>query len=264
MEGRRGIRAGNWGSTSLGAGFASSLKGYFCVLWRTIFEAVASAPAQLAAFSGQDQNHTSRDEMKVIAHQLTEQSFQDLTLGTQVIERDSHGPKVYLFENGDYLKIFRRKRLLSSALLTPYSVRFWRNAERLQQLGIPTVTPLKLFSLPKSGWTAVRYQALEGVTLKAIYEELHRNGQRLEQLADLFKTLHRKGIYFRSMHLGNIVLTPSGQLGLIDIADLTFQSRPLSRNKAQRNLAHFERYLKYNDLRNSFPFEELSQQVLVR
>lgn len=202
--------------------------------------------------------------MTAIAHQLTEQSFQNLTLGTHVIERDSHGPKVYLFENGDYLKVFRRKRLLSSALLTPYSVRFWKNAERLEQLGIPTVKPLKLFKLSKPGWTAVRYQALEGVTLKAIHEQFHHDGQRLEQLAELFKTLHRKGVYFRSMHLGNIILTPSGQLGLIDIADLTFQSRALSRNKTQRNLAHFERYLKYNGLRESFPFEELSQQVLDR
>ncbi len=210
------------------------------------------------------QNHTSRDEMTAIAHPLTEQSFQNLTLGTHVIERDSHGPKVYLFENGDYLKVFRRKRLLSSALLTPYSVRFWKNAERLEQLGIPTVKPLKLFKLSKPGWTAVRYQALEGVTLKAIHEQFHHDGQRLEQLAELFKTLHRKGVYFRSMHLGNIILTPSGQLGLIDIADLTFQSRALSRNKTQRNLAHFERYLKYNGLRESFPFEELSQQVLDR
>lgn len=202
--------------------------------------------------------------MTAIAHQLTEQSFQNLTLGTHVIERDSHGPKVYLFENGDYLKVFRRKRLLSSALLTPYSVRFWKNAERLEQLGIPTVKPLKLFKLPKPGWTAVRYQALEGVTLKAIHEQFHHDGQRLEQLAELFKTLHRKGVYFRSMHLGNIILTPSGQLGLIDIADLTFQSRALSRNKTQRNLAHFERYLKYNGLREIFPFKELSQQVLDR
>jgi len=202
--------------------------------------------------------------MTAIAHQLTERSFQEITLGAQVIERDSHGPKVYLFDNGDYLKVFRRKRLLSSALLTPYSVRFWKNAERLEKLGIPTVKPLKLFKLSKPGWTAVRYKALEGVTLKAIHEQFHHDERRLEQLSELFKTLHRKGVYFRSMHLGNIVLTPSGQLGLIDIADLTFQSRALSRNKAQRNLAHFERYLKYNGLRDSFPFEKLSQQVLTR
>lgn len=84
----------------------------------------------------------------------------------------------------------------------------------------------------------------------------------LEQLAGFFRNLHRKGIYFRSMHLGNIVLTPSGTLGLIDIADLAFQSRALSHNKASRNLAHFERYLKHNGLITGFPFDALCEKVL--
>lgn len=199
------------------------------------------------------------------AHQLTKASFQQLTQGAQVIEEDSYGPKVYRFENGDYLKLFRRKRLLSSALLVPYSIRFWRNAQRLQQLGIPTVTPLELFKLPDAGWTAIRYKALAGVTLMSLHEQMQRSdAPRLEQLAELFKTLHQKGVYFRSMHLGNIVLTPSEQLGLIDIADLTFQSRPLSHHKAQRNLAHFERHLKHNGLRTRFPYEALCEKVLAR
>lgn len=197
------------------------------------------------------------------ALQLTTESFQQLIKGTQTIEEDSYGPKVYRFDNGDYLKLFRRKRLLSSALLVPYSVRFWRNAKRLHQLGIPTVTPLQLFKLPQAGWTAVRYKALSGVTLRSLYEQTQGiDAAQLEQIADFFRILHKKGIYFRSMHLGNIVLTPSKQLGLIDIADLTFQSRPLSRNKILRNLGHFERYLKYNDLKTAFPYEALCKKVL--
>ena len=136
---------------------------------------------------------------------------------------------------------------------------------RLQELDIPTVTPLQLFSLHKAGWTAVRYQALAGITLKSVYERDRQvTDSLLEQLAALFRTLHRKGIYFRSMHLGNIVLTEDNQLGLIDIADLSFQSRPLSRNKVSRNLAHFERYLKHNGLMAEFPFEKLCIKVLAR
>ncbi|WP_313116884.1 lipopolysaccharide kinase InaA family protein [Ectopseudomonas guguanensis] len=200
-----------------------------------------------------------------IAQTLSPAAFDQLVANARSIEEDSYGPKVYQFENGDYLKLFRRKRLLSSALLTPYSVRFWRNAVRLKELGIPTITPLQLFKLPKAGWTAVRYQALAGTTLKSVYErDRQLSDALLEQLVALFRTLHRKGIYFRSMHLGNIVLTEDEQLGLIDIADLTFQSRALSRNKASRNLAHFERYLKHNDLMAEFPFEKLCTKVLAR
>lgn len=198
-----------------------------------------------------------------IAHKLTQESFQRLIQGAQTVEEDSYGPKVYRFQNGDYLKLFRRKRLISSALLMPYSVRFWRNAIRLKQLGIPTVTPLELFKLPKTEWTAVRYQALAGITLKSVYEREHKlSDSQFEQLVELFRTLHRKGIYFRSMHLGNIVLTEDEQLGLIDIADLTFQSSTLSRNKSRRNLAHFERYLKHHGLTADFPFEKLCTKVL--
>lgn len=194
---------------------------------------------------------------------LSHTAFEQLVANAQSVEEDSYGPKVYLFDNGDYLKLFRRKRLLSSALLTPYSVRFWRNAERLQRLGIPTVTPLELFRLPNAGWTAVRYRALAGTTLKSVYaQEQGMNSALLEQLAGFFRNLHRKGVYFRSMHLGNIVLTPNGALGLIDIADLTFQSRALSHNKARRNLAHFERYLKHNGLTAGFPFNALCEKVL--
>lgn len=194
---------------------------------------------------------------------LSQAVFEQLIVNAQSIEEDSHGPKVYLLENGDYLKLFRRKRLISSALLTPYSVRFWRNAEELHRRGIPTVTPLELFRLPKAGSTAIRYQALVGTTLSSLYEkDKHISPTLLDQLAELFRHLHRMGIYFRSMHLGNIVLTPENQLGLIDIADLRFQRHPLSHNKARRNIAHFERYLQYKGLMGEFPFKTLQDKVL--
>ena len=48
--------------------------------------------------------------------------------------------------------------------------------------------------------------------------------------------LHEKGIYFRSMHLANVILTPDGTLGLIDISDMKTFHRPL------RNFKHVLRY----------------------
>ncbi|PIA72238.1 toluene tolerance protein [Pseudomonas sediminis] len=195
------------------------------------------------------------------AQPLTQEAFQKLIQGAESIEEDSHGPKVYRFENGEYLKVFRRKRLLSSALLRPYSQRFWENASRLEELGIPTVQPLQLFKLATAGWTAIHYKALPGETLRDLFTQHGELSASLfEQLIELFKDLHRKGIYFRSLHLGNIVRTPEGQLGLIDIADLQFLAGPLSKDKIRRNLAHFERYLKHNGLAD-FPFDTLSNRV---
>jgi hypothetical protein len=41
--------------------------------------------------------------------------------------------------------------------------------------------------------------------------------------------------------LGNIVLTPDGPFGLIDIADLRSQARPLFTYQRRRNLQHLQR-----------------------
>jgi len=196
-------------------------------------------------------------------NKLTDAELATLIDGARVLEGDSFGPKVYRLANGNFLKLFRRKRLLSSALLQPYSVRFLNNAKRLHKLGIPTLTPLNGFQLQKPSMTAVLYQPLPGETLKDIYlaaPERLRN--LLPELTAFIRKLHRLGIYFRSLHLGNIVLTPEGVLGLIDIADLSIQRRPLSKAKRKRNLAHFERLLKTLEHAGDFPFMELSTAVL--
>ena len=195
--------------------------------------------------------------------QLNNAELDALVATATLIESDSYGPKVYRLDNGEYLKLFRRKRLLSSALLTPYSVRFCRNAARLQSLGIPTIEPLALYQLADSAWTAVHYRALPGDTLKDLckQEELF-SPDLLPDLIAFFHTLHDKGIYFRSLHLGNIVLTPEQRLGLIDIADLSFQRRPISKSKARRNLAHFKRYLKHEGLLEHFPYQALYDGVV--
>lgn len=196
-----------------------------------------------------------------ITTKLSNGRLASLTANAQILEEDSLGPKVYRLANGNFLKLFRRKRLVSSALLVPYSDRFWRNAARLTELGIPTLTPLELYRLENSSLSAVLYNPLQGRTLKDIYlDEPDAFGKHLQTLVDFIRTLHCRGIYFRSLHLGNIVLTPEGALGLIDIADLSFQRRPLSKAKAKRNLAHFERFLKHNGLAE-FPFESLVNRV---
>src|SRR5690554_3152138 len=49
------------------------------------------------------------------------------------------------------------------------------------------------------------------------------------------------GVYFRSIHLGNVVLTPEGELGLIDISDMKIFRRPLSKWQRKRNEEHMVR-----------------------
>lgn len=198
-----------------------------------------------------------------IKTKLSNEMLTTLTAGAQVVEEDSLGPKVYRLTDGNFLKLFRRKRLISSALFVPYSDRFWRNAVRLKELGIPTLTPLELYVLDNSSLSAVLYRPLVGRTLKDIYlDEPEAFGKHLQGLIDFIRTLHHRGIYFRSLHLGNIVSTPEGTLGPIDIADLSVQRRPLSKAKARRNLAHFSRLLDNLGLAEQFPLAALTSAVL--
>ncbi|MEH6544044.1 MAG: hypothetical protein V7721_08890 [Porticoccaceae bacterium] len=131
--------------------------------------------------------------------------------------------------------------MLSSALFFPYSQRFVKNALKLRQLGIPTVTPRDLYSLPHIARTAVHYEPVRGVTLRNLAKNGLTKDHFIENLAAFIAKLHQQGIYFRSIHLGNIVLSESGELGLIDIADLKFFTKPLSKRQRKRNFEHLIR-----------------------
>ncbi|MGY2288887.1 toluene tolerance protein [Pseudomonas sp. SDO528_S397] len=186
-----------------------------------------------------------------------------MTEGARILEADSYGPKVYLLADGNILKLFRRKRLFSSALFRPYSRRFIDNAAELQKRGIPTLTVLEFFRLPTPGMTAVLYQPLAGETLRKIADQegfdWHQN---LGPLVALIRRLHRAGIYFRSLHLGNIVVTPDNEMGLIDVADMRFLRAPLSPAMVKRNVQHFARYIARENLNEDFPLQALQQALL--
>ncbi len=175
---------------------------------------------------------------------LSLSQYQTLRTQSEVVEADAFGDKVLRKADGSYLKLFRRKRLLSSATLKPYSRRFADNAARLQALGIPTVQVLALYRIPELQRTAVHYAPLAGDTLRHLIYQLPEaeRATLARQLASFIEELHQKGVYFRSLHLGNVVRTPEGTLGLIDIADMKFYRRPLSSKLRQRNRKHLARY----------------------
>lgn len=196
---------------------------------------------------------------------LTQVDFDQLTLGAQVLEADSHGVKVYLLGDGNILKVFRRKRLISSALLRPYSQRFVDNAVRLAQMGIPTLHVLSHHKLEAPGRTAVLYRPLPGRTLLQLSREPGFSWRDyLPKLITLIQRLHTAGVYFRSLHLGNVVVTPEGQLGLIDVADMRFLRGPLSARMVRRNVQHIARYIEREKLADHFPLGELQAALLGR
>lgn len=171
---------------------------------------------------------------------LSDSAFQALAASAAALERDAHGPKVLALADGSYLKLFRRKHRLSRARLLPYSTRFARNAARLARLGIATVEVTARLAIPSIDRTAVRYRPLAGETLAALAARGPLDTDAARHLGAFIARLHQHGVLFRSLHLGNIVRTGDGSLGLIDVADLRFRRRLGWRARA-RNFRHLLR-----------------------
>ena len=144
-------------------------------------------------------------------------NYQQILASATVIERDAYGEKVLLLSDGNLVKIFRRKRWLSSALFFPYASRFIKNARRLSEIPIPTLTVLDVCYCRATSRHLVTYQPLPGETMRSrLRESPSEQGSVLTELTEFVARLHRNGVYFRSVHFGNIIAMPDRQgLGLI-------------------------------------------------
>lgn len=167
--------------------------------------------------------------------------YLDLREHAAVLEADGKGDKVLSLADGSMLKLFRRKRLLTSALWAPYAQRFADNCEALRERGIDCPAVRQTYRIPSIERDAVHYDPLPGSTLRQLLADEQHAGLR-GQLGQFMAQLHDAGVYFRSAHLGNIVLTPHHALGLIDIADLRLYHRPLGKALRLRNFKHMTRY----------------------
>lgn len=174
---------------------------------------------------------------------LTDEQLQQMCREGEIIEHDPRGPKVIKLPNGDFLKIFRARRLLSGARMYSHARRFYRNALRLQALKIPTVTVKSLYHLSHSGQTAVVYQPLEGQTLRQlISNDLARLYPLAGKLGIFLATLHDQGVHFHSLHSGNVLLMPDNEFGLIDVSDMTIYAWPLMCATRIRSFARLGKY----------------------
>ena len=111
-------------------------------------------------------------------------------------------------------------------------------------MGIPAPKILDLFQL-RNGSTAVLYQPLPGQTLRQVMQSMGSPAMRqalVERFGKFLAVLHDKGVYFRSLHLGNVLLMDDGEFALIDIADLHLYPSALRIALRQRNLRHMQRY----------------------
>jgi tRNA A-37 threonylcarbamoyl transferase component Bud32 len=174
---------------------------------------------------------------------LGPERYQDLRAGATVLEADRFGDKVLRLADGTMFKLFRRKRLFSSALIYPYARSFALNIQGLKARGVECPDVIAVYRIAHIARDAVHYHPLAGETLRRIIagEAPPAHAELRAQLGCFVARLHEKGVYFRALHLGNVVLTAGGELGLIDVADLRFRRPPLRASLRRRNFRHLLR-----------------------
>jgi len=172
---------------------------------------------------------------------LSLQEFDKLTQSSITLAEDEYGKKVLELADHSIIKLFRVKRFISQATLYSPARRFAKNAKRLKQLNIPTISLINLYKIKSIKRTAVHYRQLEGVTLREYLQSNPIENELLTKLGKFLAQLHAKGIFFRSAHFGNIIVTPEKQFGLIDISDMSISRFSLGYFKRLRNLKHIFR-----------------------
>jgi hypothetical protein len=179
---------------------------------------------------------------------MTQAQFESLTHAARTLSADEYGVKVLVTPDDRVIKLFRRKRLLSSALWFPYARRFDFAARELAARGIPAVRVEQVARVPSLRRDLVVYRRLDGATLREALASNHdNNGERLlPLLASFLAMLHERGVYFRAVHFGNVLVQASeeGQprLALIDVSESRFRRGPLSPTLRARNLRPLVKY----------------------
>ncbi|WP_150303089.1 lipopolysaccharide kinase InaA family protein [Pseudomonas saliphila] len=181
---------------------------------------------------------------------LSRDLYEKWRIGADVLEKDRYGEKVLRLADGTFLKLFRRKSWFSKNMLYPPAKRFADNATQLKRLAIACPTIIQVYTMSAPYRSVVHYEPLAGITLRQLFKENNDLDQAdtSSRLAEFITRLHDRGVYFRSLHLGNIVLTPEGELGLIDISDMRCLDKPLSNKLRKRNYRHLMRYKEDLDL----------------
>ncbi|MEJ6518115.1 MAG: hypothetical protein ACKVKL_06200 [Pseudomonadales bacterium] len=168
---------------------------------------------------------------KIDRHELKQFIAQNtLLFGTQA------QPGIMQTPNNEIVKFIYPRKTFSKTTLFPQAANFEKNAQVLKDKGIigPVVSTTVYCRAANTYY--IVYEKLAGEEIRHLCDQGQL--QHLTDLARYLADLHSKGIYFRALHLGNVLRLDNGELALIDIADLKSKSRSLSCLARGRNIAH--------------------------
>ena len=153
----------------------------------------------------------------------------------ELLQGTPERPGLYLSPEGEiYKSYYARRRLSRSAWRLP-AKRFAENGRALRKLGITAPLAKAVYRFAPKRMHLVLYNRLPGEDLR---EAASRDAQRLSGTGAFIASLHQQGVHFRAIHLGNVLVSEDGELGLLDIADLNIRKGPLLPTTRARNVAH--------------------------
>lgn len=166
----------------------------------------------------------------------------DAEFNKYIEKADDLGHRKTFHKKNEIIKIFNVRGLISSGFFNTYASRIIKNSLKLKIYDIPSIeiTNELIFQYNKR-LSGVSYKYIPGTTYRDLSHQITMD--MITDLANYISNIHKKGIYFRAMHLGNILLH-NKKLFLIDIAKIHFYPWPLfvfTRARA------FRRMIKYQD-----------------
>jgi len=181
-----------------------------------------------------------------ILHNISLDEFEALCANAEILSGGKR-PRIIRHDTNLVSKIWYKKKKLSSDWIYPYYMRFYRNSKKLLSHGIVAPKVRGIIKVNRTWIRMVTYEEIQGLTVRDILQ--HKKGNvSITKLAHFISRLHDKGIFFASLHMGNIIKLESGDFGLIDVSNTHFFYFPLGLRNRARNLCNLLSYAKDIDL----------------
>jgi hypothetical protein len=138
-----------------------------------------------------------------------------------------------------------------------YSSYILLNIDRLKQLNIPAPEVLNLFYVTSTWLSALRYSPLPRQTIKDIMKAGLINEALVYQDGAFVAKIQALGVYLRGLYIGNMALTPNGELGLIDVSEFSIYWHLSS----YRRLINFARFWRSKQYKYAFGEKNISALI---
>ncbi len=194
---------------------------------------------------------------------VTPTQYSALIAGAEAIDAAGDEPVGVLRTADDRIvKIFRRSRGPLVDRVWPYAARFASNARRLRRRGVDTVAVEGLFRCPGLGMDFVVYPMLPGASLRDLDADPDRRREALSGLPAYLARLHRCGVHFRGLHLGNVLHQGPGRYALLDVGYLRLLPWALDVRSRASNFRNIMRYDRDLELLVNFGLAEFMRRYL--